>query len=409
MNNNFVFNWFHREYQFLTFLSVFPAFFFSSCLNSGDDSSDPKMSEMSSSLVESSSSLDMSSASENPFAVIMGADSNAYSAEFKANYEILYYRYYKAGEELKSMVYYEENVNPDRYKIQFRDVADVLFMYADMSDLFTGYSPYTYAKEFWSELSGEGVDKSIFLDSVSGIPVIRITEFLSSTQASDSGTAGEFQSILKKTDGALSTVLDLRHNPGGSVDQCESMAAMLLPKGDTVIVEKVTIPDTSHNVQKDTLIYDITKADGIGSGRYYVLLLDTGSASCSEIFAAALTANLKSPVVGMTSFGKGIGQYYFLTPDSGLARVTALRFFDKDGGSYHGYGIVPDFEILDSTLALNKAVELAEEQTYRRAVGYGTTPLPYWQQVKAKRATSDTYSVQKMDRGGAYRIIPWRK
>jgi len=384
------------------FWCLFSASFFSSCLDSSNSTNGTGV-EASSSSAESSSSWN-----SNAETTDIDIDTSSYSREFEANYELLYGYYYKADDELDSMAYYEKNADPDRYKVQFRDVADVLFMYASMSDLFTHYYPYAYAKELWSNVSGDGVDASVFLDSLSGIPVIRVTEFLASTNASDQGTSREFQDALEKTAGARSTVLDLRDNPGGNVDKCESMAGMLLSKGDTVVVEKRTEFDAYYEIQKDTTIYETAKDDGIGRRRYYVLLLDTGSASCTEIFASSLTANLKTPVVGMTSFGKGIGQYYFFTPDSGLATITNLRFFDKNGQSYHTYGIVPDFEIPDSLEALNKAVELAEERTYKRTAGYGTVALPYWQQVKAKKAPA-SHLIQPFERGGAYRLVPWEK
>jgi hypothetical protein len=403
MKSQFLSRKFCRKFRpvSLVVLFFFPASFLFSCVDSGDGTNGTD-GESSSSSAESSSSWILSAGNTG-----IDIDTNSYSREFEANYELLYGYYYKAGDELDSIAYYEKNADPNRYKVQFRDVADVLFMYAAMSDLFTRYYPYAYAKELWSNVSGDGVDASVFLDSLSGIPVIRITEFLASTEKSDLGTSREFQDALEKTAGARSTVLDLRGNPGGNVDQCESMAAMLLSKGDTIVVEKRTESDAFYEIQKDTTIYNIATDDGIGHGRYYVLLLDTASASCTEIFASSLTSNLKAPVIGMTSFGKGIGQYYFSTPDSGLATITGLRFFDKSGRSYHTYGIVPDFEVPDSLKALNKAVELAEEGTYKRTAGYGTVARPYWQQVKAKKASASHF-IQPFERGGAYLLVPWK-
>ena len=75
------------------------------------------------------------------------------------------------------------------------------------------------------------------------IPVIRITEFTSET-VSDSGTYGEFLNALKKTDGAKSTIIDLRGNPGGDIDQCQAIAAELLAEGDTLIIDVETVVDS---------------------------------------------------------------------------------------------------------------------------------------------------------------------
>jgi C-terminal processing protease CtpA/Prc len=93
--------------------------------------------------------------------------------------------------------------------------------------------------------------------------------------------------------------------------------------------------------------------------------------------------NKKFPVVGLTTYGKGIGQKYITTPSYSLAIITGMQIVDKDLNTYHKYGIQPDFIISDNEQALNKAVELAKEMTYVRTAGYGTTNTGHF----AKAAT----------------------
>ncbi len=245
---------------------------------------------------------------------------------------------------------------------------------------------------------------TVFLDSAENIPVIRITEFVGKTNGFDSdGTALEFENALEQTKGAASTILDLRGNGGGSVNLCERMAKAVLRRGDTVIVER----EWGYGKKgRDSSEQAVTaERDGIGAGRYYVMMLDSGSASCTEIFAAALTANLKVPVVGTNSFGKGIGQTYVTTPDTAFGVATSLLFLDKDFQSYHRYGFEPDFCIADADSALQKAIELARGKTFKRTAGYSAEIQPYWNSAKHKqqKTFSPKDALRELKRGMAVR------
>lgn len=213
---------------------------------------------------------------------------------------------------------------------------------------------------------------TVFLSWKDSIPIIKITEFSDST-ANPKGTSAEFKKILEDTKTAKATVIDLRDNSGGAIDHCVDVAAEMLQKNDTLILEVSKYPDTNSYMQlTDTNIYKNAQ-DGIGKGRYYVFLQNEKTASCSEILIAAVTSNVNAPVVGTLSYGKGIGQYYFITYLSGIAAITSLEFLDKNFDSYNHYGIKPDFVIADSQDATHKALTLAKEQSYQRTEGYGNT------------------------------------
>ena len=222
----------------------------------------------------------------------------------------------------------------------------------------------------------EFITPTVFVSSKESIPVIRITEFTNET-VSDSGTYGEFVTALKKTEGAKSTIIDLRGNPGGDTRQCNSISAELLNEGDIIIIDiETNVDSVISNHQKryiqvfDTVTYSATQ-DGIGKDRYYVFLADSTSASCAEVMLSAVTVNKKSPIVGLTSYGKGIGQYLVPTRMEGLALVTGLRSMDKNGDVYHQVGIVPDFESGDAEEQMEKAIEWAKEMKQtRRTEGY---------------------------------------
>jgi C-terminal processing protease CtpA/Prc len=227
-------------------------------------------------------------------------------------------------------------------------------------------------------------EPSVKLYYKDSIPVIQIKQFVV-TSISDSGSYGEFVTALKKTEGAKSTIIDLRGNPGGETNQCNNMAAELLADGDTIVndiqaeVDSVFEgKDWRYFQRLDTISYTVS-GDGIGKDRYYVFMADTGSASCAETMLSALTANRHVPVVGQLTYGKGIGQAVIdSTLNYGLALITALQGFDKNWESYHDLGIVPDFEINDPDEQMAKAVELAKEAQFVRAAGYGTQKLNHF-------------------------------
>ncbi len=237
---------------------------------------------------------------------------------------------------------------------------------------------------------------TVFVDMVDSIPVITVTEFTDTTVLV-TGTYGEFLDALEETAGAKSTIIDLRGNPGGTVEHCVNMAAEMLPKNDTIItIISHTIDTLTEEPYIDTTTF-ITEEDGIGAERYYVILADSNSASCAELMVAGVVSNTKSPVVGQTTYGKAIGQSYLETIAGGLTGITSMRLLDKNWGTYQKYGIVPDFEEGDADKAMQKAVELAKEGTAQRTQGYGTVDKGHFTLAK-KRGNKE------LDRG-LFRII----
>ncbi len=209
---------------------------------------------------------------------------------------------------------------------------------------------------------------TVYVDSLTkDVSLIQITTFSDYTfhtpeephpsDANRFGTYDEFLDALDVTKGNQSTLIDLRGNPGGSVSQCANIASEFIDLGDTII----TIEDHTSDKQSDGTynIYYTAQTQGLASKRQFVLLADEGSASCAEIMIAALRSNRDIPLVGRTTYGKGIGQSFHYTYLSGIAKITSLGIFDKNLNSYHHVGILPDFDIANSDQQLAKALELA--------------------------------------------------
>lgn len=195
---------------------------------------------------------------------------------------------------------------------------------------------------------------TVYLEIVDGVEVIQITQFVEKS-IGGSGTAKEFQDIMYTTRRSNTMVLDLRGNPGGSVDQCIQVADQLLSEG--VIIRSIE-RTFDRRAYTDTVISQATTG-GYGENRYVVILIDAGSASCAEIVASAMRTNKQTPLVGGNTFGKGIGQRLVSTVMRGLAKITCLEFRDYTWTSYHGEGLAPDYLEPDPAVALQQAVRLA--------------------------------------------------
>lgn len=202
---------------------------------------------------------------------------------------------------------------------------------------------------------------TVFLDSLDGVPVIEVTEFTETTLDS-SGTLGEFRAVLKEIQGAKAAVIDLRQNPGGSVNHCVAMSDDLIRSGVIIRASNHYYDNALGRPAVDT-VEEVATAGGLGEETQWVFLADSGSASCSEIMLSAVQTRLQATVIGDTSYGKGVGQLYGETLAGGLAGVTSLQFFDEDWYSYHRIGIIPDEVIMDVDSALARAVAIAQQKS----------------------------------------------
>lgn len=158
------------------------------------------------------------------------------------------------------------------------------------------------------------------------IGYIQITEF-------DDVTTDQFTEALAtvKGSGAKGLILDLRGNPGGSLNVVVDIAREILPKGLIVYTE-------DKYGERDEYNCDGRKELDIP----LVVLVNGNSASASEILAGAIKDYKKGILIGTTTFGKGIVQRVLPLTDGTALKLTISSYYTPNGNNIHGVGIEPD-------------------------------------------------------------------
>lgn len=138
--------------------------------------------------------------------------------------------------------------------------------------------------------------------------------------------------------GAEGIVLDLRHNPGGLLDEAVLTASLFLPEGEVVV--RTNSRTQGKSVHKTT--------DGRISKLPVVVLIDRGTASAAEILTAALADDAGAEVVGTRSYGKGVFQEERSLANGGALKLTVGEYFTPDGVNLaESQGIHPDVKAQD--------------------------------------------------------------
>lgn len=131
-------------------------------------------------------------------------------------------------------------------------------------------------------------------------------------------------------------VLDVRNNPGGLLDQAVAVSSLFLNQGEVV--------STRSRNEEDTIRYS-AKGKDITDGLPIVVLINSGSASASEIVAGALQDHKRAVILGEKSFGKGSVQTVVPLGDYGAMRLTTARYYTPSGRSIQATGIEPDIVV----------------------------------------------------------------
>jgi len=169
---------------------------------------------------------------------------------------------------------------------------------------------------------------SVKSEVAGSIGYLKISQFTSDTTKLAKDAAADF-----KAKGVKAVILDLRSNPGGYLKGAVDISSLWLNQGQVVVAEK-----------RDGQIISTEYASGGNSlkGLPTIVLINSGSASASEITAGALHDNNAASIVGDKSFGKGSVQQVENLPGGGELKVTIARWYTPKGANIDKQGITPD-------------------------------------------------------------------
>ncbi|UCD14802.1 MAG: S41 family peptidase [Candidatus Omnitrophota bacterium] len=168
---------------------------------------------------------------------------------------------------------------------------------------------------------------------------------------------------LKKT-GLEGLIIDVRNNPGGLLYSAIEIASRFVEDGKIIV-------STKSRSEKE-MVYTSVPAKEKYLDLPLVVLINKGSASGSEILAAALRENGKAILLGETTFGKGSVQTVIPLSDGAALRLTTSKYYTPKGESIHEKGIeadvtvVPQEDVTGKREDVFKGLERKEDFDYRK-------------------------------------------
>ncbi len=173
----------------------------------------------------------------------------------------------------------------------------------------------------------KSVKKKMFENNIA---YIRITQFQERTTSDLKKALKDLQKEYGKIKGL---VLDLRNNPGGLLSQAVGVSDVFLKKG-LIVYTKGRVENSS---------YKFFAHDDGDEGNYpIVIIVNSGTASASEIVSGALQDHKRAIIIGTQTFGKGSVQTIIPMQDGSAIRLTTAKYYTPSGRSIQAEGIKPD-------------------------------------------------------------------
>ena len=173
--------------------------------------------------------------------------------------------------------------------------------------------------------------RSVKYNIINNVGYIRLTTFSETTTSTMLDAIEKIKTQTGKNFQGL--ILDLRNNPGGLLNQSITVTDAFLENGEIVSTKGRNKDDTSRT---------FAQPGDVISNQPLIVLINSGSASASEIVAGALKDHGRAIILGTRSFGKGSVQSIVPIPGNGAIRLTTSRYYTPSGISIQAKGIEPD-------------------------------------------------------------------
>jgi carboxyl-terminal processing protease len=187
---------------------------------------------------------------------------------------------------------------------------------------------------------------SVKYKQMSDIGYIRISSF-------GENTTREVKKAIRnlQKDNITGLVIDLRNNPGGLLDTAISTTDIFLDATKLGKNKKIVFTKGRHPYSQ--LEADATPGDDTNN-LPVVVLINSGSASASEILAQALMDHERAIVIGTRSFGKGSVQTVLPIDNTSAIKITTALYYSPKGISIQSNGVIPDIEIPELTISIKE-------------------------------------------------------
>ncbi|MBN1533074.1 MAG: S41 family peptidase [Spirochaetes bacterium] len=171
-------------------------------------------------------------------------------------------------------------------------------------------------------------------------------------------------------------IVDLRNNPGGLLTSAVELSELFIEKGQTIVTTKGRQGSGSVTEYK-------SEKDPLYRGEL-VVLVNEGSASASEIFAAAIRDNRRGKLVGEKTFGKGSVQKTFNLDDNIAVAITVAKYYTPSGELIHGKGIMPDYRVQFEMITARDRKGLLTLQQQQLLDKFVTPGMEYTEETKSR-------------------------
>lgn len=172
-------------------------------------------------------------------------------------------------------------------------------------------------------------------------------------------TESDIQEFIKMWDSVVSQalaknpkgiIIDLRNNPGGYVSGVEYVLGDFIPAGKIALIEETKNGvRTEHLIQRNGRLLNVP----------IVVMVNSGSASASEIFAGAIQDYGRGKIIGQKTVGKGVEQKLVTLSDGSLLQVVFQKWLTPMGKNISKEDpITPDLIVEDENLNDQKAIEI---------------------------------------------------
>ena len=237
----------------------------------------------------------------------------------------------------------ESNILPGDYIEYVNDLSATSATYDELIDEIKGkigtkvkiglirFKDNNSYEEIELEIERKKIDINPITEEVyeDNIGYIKMTSF---DEVSYSEFKKKYEDLLnnKKVKGLI---LDLRNNPGGILETCANITDLLVPEGKIVY--------TLDKAGKEEAIYSDKKHIQIP----FVILVNEGSASASEVLTGAVKDYGVGKIIGTKTYGKGVVQTLKSIGDGTYIKLTTSEYFSPNGNKINGIGIEPDITV----------------------------------------------------------------